>query len=235
MKRQDGPFNEAEQFLYDDPLFGELRASAPTPDLHDAVLREVARHGVFTSVRLRRIISVARIGVFALGLGMLGGLLVAKRFSPNASFLPVSQQPVTRVLDEGCDRAARSMRSALAGADSWSKHSRWFSVRALGDSSGARGVAGGREERHNNWRSCTTTPSNAAAAAMWTMPARRSGGFVRVHTGVIELWCSTSNNADAPRIIRRVQALASQATAEDRTNADSIRLLLATDRRPQKK
>lgn len=191
-----------EPFFENDPLFGELRRTAPAPDLSGPVLERVERKGVFVSARLRWWIAVGRVTALALGLGLLGGALLAKRYAPTGALLPVRQQPATAALDQGCNKAAQTVERALLRRGD--RQGGWALLRIERDGSTAAAQ-----------RPCSTTPTQALVAALWSASGAASSGVAaqRAGPGVIELWHAPASPAQAPALLRRMQLLSGQPDA----------------------
>lgn len=217
----------SEGFSFEnDPIFGALRESAPGPDVSASVLDEVERRGVFASVRMRRAIGIARLGALALGVGMLGGLLVAKRYSPEAAIFPAAQAPATRVLEEGCDRAARNAGRIRAMFASEAGERGLFTLRQLD------GVTRCAEFRAR--RDGVAPPSSAVVIALWSTPTDRRLGLACARSGALELWLDSDRAERAQRLVCRMQALAPQCPSGGASFDESVGVVLAANRSDNK-
>lgn len=204
-----------------DPLFDELRRAPQGPDLSGPVLDRVERKGFFASAKLRMWIAAGRVAALTLGLGVLGGMLLAKRYVPEGTLLPVRQQPATAALDQGCSRAAKSVERALLRRGQ--ARPDWMLLRA-GRSGPARAAGGDHPP-------CSTTPTQAMAAALWSGgQAAPSGSVVQfAGPGVIELWHAPASPAQATALVRWAQLLSGGA------DPAAERALVATTQPPSRR
>jgi hypothetical protein len=105
---------QCEQVARTQRALSMLRGPVDCPDLTDQIMTRVAGRRAFLSPRLRSLVTGGRLAVAAsLLLGLLG-VAVIQRYAPRTVQLTTAPQPVSRIVEGGCESAAQSARQ-LAG------------------------------------------------------------------------------------------------------------------------